>query len=216
MGRLRTWSRRSCSDGSSAIPMRFLTLGRSLWVTGFVVASPHLIARANAEDTKPAMFLTVFGFIGRGVLLLACVAAAFQQPRPLTTEMKGRNLGHVHREQLWRDICNHLAIPLYSFRSQVFMGVLSHELCQEHRQSRRHGRGHPGSSGLTHHFLSAACRFGGCRLLLRREPGLGNKILIFACRSEGGELVIPYRLPRSVFSFVDRHSVTSRYARFSI
>src|SRR5579872_1824351 len=60
--------RRSCSDGSNAIPMRFLTLGRSLWVTGFVVASPHLIARANADDTKPAMFLTVFGFIARGVV----------------------------------------------------------------------------------------------------------------------------------------------------
>src|ERR1019366_377795 len=59
-----------CSDGSNAIPMRFLTLGRSLWVTGLVVASPHLIARANADDTKPAMFLTVFGFIARGVLAL--------------------------------------------------------------------------------------------------------------------------------------------------
>src|SRR5258706_5828479 len=64
------WVRRSCSDGSSAIPMRFLTFGRSLWVTGFVVASPHLIARTNAEDTKPAMFLTVFGFSWRCVLLL--------------------------------------------------------------------------------------------------------------------------------------------------
>ena len=50
--------------------MRFLTFGRSLWVTGFVLVSPHLIARANAEDTNPAMFLTVFGFIGRGVLVL--------------------------------------------------------------------------------------------------------------------------------------------------
>src|SRR5258708_37835207 len=64
------WVKRSCSDGSSAIPMRFLTFGRSLWVTGFVVASPHLIARANADDTKPAIFLTVFGFIARGVLVL--------------------------------------------------------------------------------------------------------------------------------------------------
>jgi hypothetical protein len=36
--------------------MRFLAFGRSLWVAGFV------------EDTKPAMFLTVFGFIARGVL----------------------------------------------------------------------------------------------------------------------------------------------------
>ena len=50
--------------------MRFLTFGRSLWVTGFVVASPHLIARTNAEDTMPAMFRTVFGFIARGVLVL--------------------------------------------------------------------------------------------------------------------------------------------------
>jgi hypothetical protein len=49
--------------------MRFLTFGRSLWVTGFVAASPHLIARTNAEDTKPAIFLTVFGFIARGVLV---------------------------------------------------------------------------------------------------------------------------------------------------
>jgi len=42
--------------------MRFFTLGRSLWVTGFMLANPHLIARRNAEDTTPAMFLTVFGF----------------------------------------------------------------------------------------------------------------------------------------------------------
>src|ERR1035437_487264 len=69
-GPLAHWVRRSCSDGSSASTMRFLTLGRSLWVTGFVVASPHLIARRNAEDTKPAMFRTVLGFIGRGVLVL--------------------------------------------------------------------------------------------------------------------------------------------------
>src|SRR5580693_4501095 len=40
-GPVAHWVRRSCSDGSSAIPMRFLTFGRSLWVTGFVVASPH-------------------------------------------------------------------------------------------------------------------------------------------------------------------------------
>ena len=55
-------------DGSSAIPRRLRTFGRSLWVTGLVVANPHLIARRNAEDTKPAIFLTVFGFIGRGAL----------------------------------------------------------------------------------------------------------------------------------------------------
>src|SRR5580693_5788492 len=67
-GPVAHWVRRSCSDGSSAIPMRFLTFGRSLWVTGFMVVSPHLIARTNAEDTKPAMFLTVFGFMARGVL----------------------------------------------------------------------------------------------------------------------------------------------------
>src|SRR5436190_22992289 len=67
-GPVAHWVRRSCSDGSSAIPMRFLTFGRSLWVTGLVVASPHLIARTNAEETKPAMFLTVFGFIARDVL----------------------------------------------------------------------------------------------------------------------------------------------------
>src|SRR6266849_6019545 len=67
-GPVAHWVRRSCSDGSKAIPMRFRTFGRSLWVTGFVVASPHLIARTNAEDTKPAMFLTVLGFIARGAL----------------------------------------------------------------------------------------------------------------------------------------------------
>src|ERR1039457_6945233 len=67
-GPVAHWVKRSCSDGSSAIPMRFFTLGRSLWVTGLVVARLHLIARRYAEDTTPAMFLTVFGFIGRGAL----------------------------------------------------------------------------------------------------------------------------------------------------
>src|SRR5580704_18224128 len=67
-GPLAHWVRRSCSDGSRAIPMRFFTLGRSLWVTGFVVTNPHLIARRYAEETRPAMFLTVFGFIARGAL----------------------------------------------------------------------------------------------------------------------------------------------------
>ena len=52
------------------MPIRFFTLGRSLWVTGLLVTSPHLMARTNAEDTTPAMFLTVFGFIARGALLL--------------------------------------------------------------------------------------------------------------------------------------------------
>src|SRR5258706_15305547 len=69
-GPVALWVSRSCSDGSSAIPMRFLTFGRSLWVTGFILASPHLIARRYAEDPKPAMFLTVLGFIARGVLVL--------------------------------------------------------------------------------------------------------------------------------------------------
>jgi hypothetical protein len=34
------------------------------------VVNPHLMARTNAEETMPAIFLTVFGFIGRGVLFL--------------------------------------------------------------------------------------------------------------------------------------------------
>ena len=61
---------RSCSSVARAIPMRFLTLGGSLLVTGFVVTSPHRIARTKAEETRPAMLRTVFGFIGRGVLVL--------------------------------------------------------------------------------------------------------------------------------------------------
>lgn len=60
----------SCSDGSSASPTRFFIFGRSLCVTGLVVTSPHLIARRYAEDTRPAMLRTVFGDIGRGVLVL--------------------------------------------------------------------------------------------------------------------------------------------------
>src|ERR1039457_2458080 len=67
-GPVAHWVRRYCSDGSSAIPIRFLTLGRSLWVAGLAVTSPHLIARTYADDTKPAMFLTVFGFMARGFL----------------------------------------------------------------------------------------------------------------------------------------------------
>src|ERR1035437_5253979 len=60
----------SCSAGSSASPARFFTFGRSLWVTGFTVTNPHLIARRYAEDTNPAMVRTVFGDIGRGALVL--------------------------------------------------------------------------------------------------------------------------------------------------
>src|ERR1019366_3804671 len=48
----------------------FFIFGRSLCVTGLVVTSPHLIARRKAEDTRPAMFLTVFGAIARGSLVL--------------------------------------------------------------------------------------------------------------------------------------------------
>src|ERR1039458_5934983 len=62
--------RRSCSDGSGDIPTLFFSLRRSLWGTGFTVINPHLMADRKSEDTTPAMFLTVFGFIGRGVLVL--------------------------------------------------------------------------------------------------------------------------------------------------
>ena len=58
--------RRSCSAGRRAIPARFLTLGRSLWVTGLTVTSPHLMARRYADETMPAMLRTDFGFIARG------------------------------------------------------------------------------------------------------------------------------------------------------
>src|SRR5215470_11912616 len=57
-----------CSDGSNAIPSRFFGTGGSLFVTGFVVANPHLMARRNALDTTPAMLRTDFADSGRGVL----------------------------------------------------------------------------------------------------------------------------------------------------
>ena len=57
----------SCCAGVSAIARCFFTRGGSLFVTGLVVTSPHLMARENAEETTPAMFLTVLALNGRGV-----------------------------------------------------------------------------------------------------------------------------------------------------
>jgi hypothetical protein len=57
-----------CSDGMSAIPSCFFGIGGSLLETGLVATSPHLIARAKALDTTPAVFRTVFADSGRGVL----------------------------------------------------------------------------------------------------------------------------------------------------
>ena len=59
-----------CWAGVSAMPRCFFTLGGSLLVTGLVVANPHLMARLNALETTPAIFLTVFPLSGRGALVL--------------------------------------------------------------------------------------------------------------------------------------------------
>ena len=50
---------RTCCAGVSATPLCFLGTGGSLRVTGFVATSPHLSARANALETRPATCLTV-------------------------------------------------------------------------------------------------------------------------------------------------------------
>ena len=39
-------------------------------VTGLVVTRPHLIARENGDDTKPAMFRTVLALSARGAFVL--------------------------------------------------------------------------------------------------------------------------------------------------
>jgi|CZKS01.1.fsa_nt_gi hypothetical protein len=49
------------------MPFRFLGLGGSLLVTGFVVSRPHLIARENALERTPAMLRTVFLLSGRSI-----------------------------------------------------------------------------------------------------------------------------------------------------
>ena len=49
---------------------RFFTLGRSLCVTGLAVTSPNLMARANADETMPAIFRTGFAFVERGSFVL--------------------------------------------------------------------------------------------------------------------------------------------------
>src|ERR1700687_3315825 len=60
----------ACCADVSAIAKCFFTRGGSLLVTGFVATRPHLIARANADEPTPAMFRTVFGLMGRGILVL--------------------------------------------------------------------------------------------------------------------------------------------------
>lgn len=51
-----------------ATPWWRFTLGGSELVTGLTVASPHLIARLNALEMTPAIFLTLFAVSGRGVV----------------------------------------------------------------------------------------------------------------------------------------------------
>src|SRR5579862_7316220 len=58
-----------CCVGASAIPLRFFGTGGSLPDTGFIVTSPHLIAREKALDSTPAMFRTVFAESGRGAFV---------------------------------------------------------------------------------------------------------------------------------------------------
>ena len=51
---------------------QFFTRGGSLLVTGFIEIRPQRIARANALETTPAIFRTVFALSARGVRSLRC------------------------------------------------------------------------------------------------------------------------------------------------
>ena len=68
-GPLAALIRRSCWAGVSPMPLRFFGTGGSLAETGLVATSPHLIARAKALDTTPAMLRTVFADTGQNLLL---------------------------------------------------------------------------------------------------------------------------------------------------
>ena len=167
--------------------------GRSLWVTGFVVASPHLIARTNAEDTMPAMLLTVFGFIARGALVLRVWPPDFSSRAHSRLRCSGVISVMFIASSSGARYARHL-VSLNGFGRQVLLCVLLHELCQEHRQRRRHRRGDAAGAGLAHLLLGAARCLGGHRLLLRCEPGFAEKLLLLTGGSQG-ELVAPYHLP---------------------
>jgi hypothetical protein len=160
------------------------------------------------------MLRTVFGLHRARLLGPAGVAARLQQASPLATEIQWRDLIQVHGEQFRRQIGPHRLVTLNRSGREVFLRVLLHELFEKHRQGRWHRCGDAPGAGLAHLFLGAARRLGGHRLLLRCEPGFPEKLLLFAGGSQG-EFVAPDHLPRCVLAFVDRHNVTTPYARFS-
>jgi hypothetical protein len=61
------WKTISCSAEVQRDAKCFFTRGGSLLVAGLVEVSLQRIARANALETTPAMFRTVFALIERGV-----------------------------------------------------------------------------------------------------------------------------------------------------
>ena len=128
---------RTCCAGVSAMPRCFLGTGGSLRVTGLVVNSPHLSARAKALETRPAMCLTVFALSGTSLLCLSVMPAALQKPVPFATEMQWRNFTQSHGQQLGREIGCQFPVAFDGLGSEFLFRMLAKELSEQHRERGR-------------------------------------------------------------------------------
>jgi hypothetical protein len=97
---------------------------------------PHLIARAKALETTPAMLLTVFSDSGRGVFVFLGSSAAFQQAVPLSNEAQRRDLRDWRSQQFGREIRSLFPVSFHGLGFQLLLCVFAEELIEEHRQLR--------------------------------------------------------------------------------